>query len=109
MAHRTSWLLTYGKIPEGLCVLHKCDNPPCVNPDHLFIGTKADNFLDMVSKKRNSHGERHYKAIITDAAVRRIRKMYDSGIGPAAIALTMGIEMKHASLIGRRKRWKHVK
>ena len=51
--HRLAWTFMYGEIPEGMCVLHRCDNPPCFNPKHLFIGTKADNTKDMISKGRN--------------------------------------------------------
>ncbi len=63
-AHRVSWLMHNGAIPEGLCVLHRCDNPECTNPGHLFLGTKKDNSRDMISKKR---GAGHFTSGVLDS------------------------------------------
>jgi hypothetical protein len=67
-AHRMAWLLYRGPIPPGLCVLHRCDVPACVNPDHLFLGTPQDNVRDMMAKGRGKylHGEAHHNSKLTD-------------------------------------------
>lgn len=60
-AHRVSWVLSHGDVPDGLCVLHRCDNPPCIRPEHLFLGTHLDNSMDKEQKGRAGHvsGARH--------------------------------------------------
>jgi hypothetical protein len=70
-AHRVSWMLTHGDIPEGLRVLHRCDNPPCCNPKHLFLGTQKENMVDCAKKGRASKGGDNAK--VTPEQVRLIR------------------------------------
>ncbi len=79
--HRVAYELECGPIPEGMVVMHKCDNPPCCNPDHLELGTQADNLRDMFAKGRHRTGrltgERHGKSKLTDAQRVEIRERYD--------------------------------
>jgi hypothetical protein len=74
-AHRLSWEIHRGSIPDGLCVCHKCDTPLCVNPDHLFLATNIENTADRVRKGRNAnqHGTRHHNARLTEQDVFAIR------------------------------------
>ena len=80
-AHRLSYRIHFGEIPDGLWVLHKCDNKKCVNPHHLFVGTRQDNVDDMCAKGRNYRvsGEDSACAKLTRESVREIRKLYSSG------------------------------
>lgn len=112
-AHRASWIVAKGEIPAGLCVLHKCDNPACVNPDHLFLGTKADNMADMIAKGRAIHngpakprrGEECSHAKVTAKDVIAIR----AASGPQHnIARAYGISPQQVSRIKRGVRWAHV-
>src|SRR6185437_15023961 len=78
-AHRYAWIRRHGPIPPGLCVLHRCDNPPCVNVEHLFIGTQTDNMADMKRKSRQAKGRRFPQAKLSPESVAEIRSRYASG------------------------------
>lgn len=106
-AHRFSWEIHRGRIPSGMCVLHKCDVPACVNPEHLFIGTQLDNVRDMISKKRHAFGERngHSKLKIRDILL--IRKLWPS-LPQYKLAKKFGIDQGHVSNIIRGKAWKTI-
>lgn len=81
LAHRYAYEITYGPVPSGMNVLHKCDNPPCCNPDHLFLGTQADNIKDKLSKGRQPSGDRHYKSKYPEVLVRAALAAYRNGEG----------------------------
>lgn len=77
-AHRVRWMLANGSIPEGICVLHSCDNPSCVRLEHLRLGTVADNQRDMSLRGRSWRGQKHHKATVNEDQVREIRRLWSS-------------------------------
>jgi len=111
LAHRLSWVMAKGEIPEGLCVLHRCDVPSCVRPGHLFLGTQAENNRDMRDKGREFRpiGERHGKAKLTEDDVREIRRTYAAGgISYRELGLIYGVCKENVYAVVRRKSWVHV-
>lgn len=110
LGHRLSWEHHKGTIPEGLWVLHKCDNPGCCNPDHLFLGTPKDNVHDMISKNRKvvTRGEQSGNAKLTVNEVVEIRNLRRSGMTTRGIANRFGVGPSSISLIARNKRWSHI-
>jgi hypothetical protein len=106
-AHRASWILFRGPIPDGLCVLHNCDVPSCVNPDHLRLGTLSDNRRDAVIRGRANFplGERHGCSKLAEADVVAIR----ASTGTCkAVGKRYGISATQVCDIKRRKSWSHV-
>lgn len=106
-AHRLSYEMHKGPIPSGLHVCHGCDNPGCVNPDHLWLGTPADNARDRDAKNRVQSGERHYAAKLTAADVADIIRA-SSGTTQDALASKFGITQSAVSHIVSGRRWKRV-
>lgn len=106
-AHRASWVLHNGAIPAGKHVLHKCDQPNCVNPDHLFLGTHQDNMADLRAKGRayGAKGEANYGAKITEEQALSIMQDGRSG---SAIAKEFGISKEMVSNIRNGKSWVHL-
>lgn len=109
-AHRASWELVKGVIPAGLNVLHRCDNPPCVRPDHLFLGTLSDNMQDCAKKGRVKggarKGEKHHKAKLTEAQVTEIRASADES--DTALALRYSVSRGLIWFIRTNKVWKEA-
>ncbi len=107
-AHRVSWIMTNGPIPDGLFVCHHCDVPKCVNPAHLFLGTPADNQADMTKKGRGRLGQRNGFSKLTERQVLAMRLRYaEGGITQEALANDYGIDQTVVSRIILRKRWQH--
>lgn len=104
-AHRISWEIHYGSIPDGLEVCHRCDNRACVNPEHLFLGTHQDNMTDMVNKGRAPVGQRAFGVKLTPEQVLAIRNDPRS---QSRIGREYGVTQTTVGLIKRRKRWKHI-
>lgn len=119
-AHRASYELHYGAIPDGLWVLHKCDVRTCVNPDHLFLGTCKDNAIDRQSKGRSkgefqegtprplTQGESHHYAKFSEKQVSDIRQRRANGEAGATLAKEYGVTNGTISRIFLRKTWRHV-
>lgn len=110
--HRYSYELNIGPLPDGMCVLHKCDNPMCVNPDHLFAGTRTENMEDKVAKGRQTRGEGYSRAKLTDEAVRYIRANYvmysKVRTNAKELARMFGVGSRVITDVVKGKYWKHV-
>ena len=115
-AHRLSWELHYGPIPAGLHVCHKCDNPPCVRPDHLFLGTRSDNLSDAAHKGRladryTPFGEQHAHAVVSDDIVRLIRSAYQKRRGTISasdLGFVFHLSESQVFNVIHRRHWRHV-
>ncbi len=98
--HRISWMISFGKVPKGMCVCHKCDNPLCVNPSHLWLGTQIDNLKDMDAKDRRSKGKKHrvprgknhHRSVLTNKQrYKVIPRLVSKGLSDYDIADILGV------------------
>jgi hypothetical protein len=109
-AHRVRWEMEYGPIPADMFVLHRCDNPPCVRIDHLWLGTPQDNMDDMRTKGRwligRHDGERNGRAKLTRDRVRSMRRLYTYGILSTDLGWLFSISPAQALQVVRGKWWK---
>jgi hypothetical protein len=131
LAHRRVWTSVHGDIPDGFCVLHHCDNPPCVNPAHLYLGTQADNMADRVRRGRHRNQftgrltpkervpEGCYQGVhpgitgtlrkLTPDAVRGIRAEWEAGAATQReLARQFGVSPSNIQSIVSRRTWRHV-
>lgn len=106
LVHRLVFLLCYGNLPSGFDVLHKCDNPPCCNPDHLFLGNELDNYRDAKSKDRHTRGERQGNSKLTDNIVRAIRR---SSLHPDILAAKFRVAPITIRHVKCGRSWQHVR
>jgi len=127
LAHRVAWEAVNGPVPTGLCVCHKCDNPPCIRIEHLFLGTHSDNMQDAANKGRNGmvrhpeknplrrgnvvdrpKGSRHGMAVLVETDIPFIRALLREGLRKTAIADRYGVSRSTISLIANGRGWLHV-
>lgn len=109
-AHRVAWVFSVGLIPDGMHVLHHCDNPACVNPKHLWLGTHQDNIDDRERKGRNRPplGERQSRHALTNADVIAIRKLHKDGRGLTLLANFYGVSRTTIWKVVTRRTWDHL-
>lgn len=109
-AHNVSFALVHGPIPPGKVICHRCDNPPCVNPDHLFLGTQVDNAVDMLAKDRGNRarGAAQASARLTEDDVRAIRQAEKGRRYLRDLAEKYGVSVRTIQQVRRGATWRHV-
>lgn len=109
-ANRFSWIIHYGEIPKGLMICHKCDNPSCVHPEHLFLGNQITNMRDMISKNRQNiaRGCRKPACKLDEEKIKTIRSLYQNPFCARELADKFNVSKQNILDIVKRKAWKHV-
>lgn len=109
LAHRIAFYFYYGVDPKNSCCCHKCDNPRCVNPNHLFLATSRINQADKVAKQRQARGEKQRCAKLTDKTVKQIKHSLKAGESLSNLADRFGVAFQTIGAIKSGKTWKHIK
>lgn len=108
-AHRISYFFKHRNLPEDLCVCHRCDNPACVNPDHLFLGTAIENRKDCVQKVRHARGEGQHKHKLIESEVTEIRSLnFLTGLSYEKLAIRFKVSKQTIYRVINRFSWKHI-
>jgi len=107
-AHRASWEIHNGKIPSGMLILHKCDNPPCVNPDHLFLGTYQDNENDKKIKSRQARGCAIGSSKYNEIDILGVKLLLALKHNQSKLSRLLGISQSHISRISKNETWSHL-
>jgi|SRR5882724_1180439 len=109
LAHHVSWDIHFPDNPRTtLNICHKCDNPPCTRPDHLFLGSQVENIQDMIKKGRGAKGIRHFNVKLLETDVRLIRTQYDAKVKRSDIAQQFNVSAGTVTRIGKRQGWTHI-
>jgi hypothetical protein len=106
-AHRASYEVFIGPIPDGMYVCHACDNVYCVNPAHLFLGTQKQNLEDMARKKRSTWGEKNPMAKLTSSDAKKIKELAQSGLTTKQLSKQFNVSTSNITAILRKERWNH--
>lgn len=110
IAHRAAWELLIGPIPSGMCLLHSCDNPRCVNPEHLRVGTQLENIDDRNQRGRTQRrpGATNHQAKLTEEQARQILDLKGSGLSQREVGLRYGVTRTNIGYIWRGEHWAHL-
>jgi HNH endonuclease len=107
-ATRVYYEIKKGPIPDGYHICHRCDNPACVNPDHLFAGTREENMLDMINKGRSPKGSKHGNAILKESDIADIRNLISKGFSMDEIAVKFNVSATAIYDIKAKRTWSHI-
>ena len=108
LAHRVSYTIFKQEIPEGMVVMHRCDNPVCIRPSHLRLGSVQDNVDDRVAKGRSAKGENNGRSVFTEDDVKLIRWLYLTGGNRTEMARIFGVDRKTICAIVENRTWRHI-